>query len=148
MTFLLVRHASAGKRKAWTADDRLRPLDARGRRHADGLVESLRGLGPTRVLSSASLRCRQTVEPLARVLGLAVEESAALREGASADEVHALAVKLAGEVAVLCTHGDVVEDVLGEESEKGSTWVLRLVGDELTPIEHLPPPGKGKRAFD
>ena len=140
MTFLLVRHGSARKRKAWSADDRLRPLDARGRRQADGLVELLRGLGPTRVFSSAAVRCRQTVEPLARALGLAVEESAELTEGASADEVRSLAVRLASEVAVLCTHGDVVEELLGEESEKGSTWVLRLQGGELTPVEHLPPP--------
>jgi 8-oxo-dGTP diphosphatase len=140
MAFLLLRHASAGKRKAWTGDDRLRPLDARGRRQADGLVELLRGLGPTRVFSSDSTRCRQTVEPLARSLGLAVEESAELREGASAAEVHSLAIRLAPEVAVACTHGDVVEEVLGEESEKGSTWVLRLDGGELIPVEHLPPP--------
>ena len=140
MTFLLVRHGSAGKRKAWSADDSLRPLDAGGRRQADGLVELLRGLGPTRVLSSAAVRCRQTVEPLARALGLTVEESAELREGASADEVRNLAVRLAKEVAVLCTHGDVVEELLGEESEKGSTWVLRLQGGELTPVEQLPPP--------
>jgi phosphohistidine phosphatase SixA len=140
MTFLLVRHASAGKRNAWRGDDHLRPLDARGRRQAEGLADLLRGLGPTRVLSSASVRCRQTVEPLAGVLDLALEESVELREGASADEVRSLARKLAGEVVVLCTHGDVVEELLGEESEKGSTWVLRLEGSELTPIEHFPPP--------
>jgi phosphohistidine phosphatase SixA len=27
----VVRHASAGNREAWSEDDRLRPLDARGR---------------------------------------------------------------------------------------------------------------------
>ena len=137
---MLVRHASAGDRKAWSGDDALRPLDARGRRQADGLVELLRGFGPTRVLSSPSVRCRETVEPLARSLGVAVEGSSELREGASAEEVRSLARRLADEVAVVCTHGDVVEALLGEESKKGSAWVLRGDGDELTPAEYVPPP--------
>ncbi|MGH3005737.1 MAG: SixA phosphatase family protein [Gaiellaceae bacterium] len=140
MTILFVRHASAGERKRWKGDDRLRPLDARGRRQAEGLVDLLRRHGPSRVLSSSSVRCRETVEPLARDLGLTVEERGELAEGASADEVHSVAAKLAEEVVVLCTHGDVVAEVLGEESEKGSTWVFRFDGDVLTPIEYLPPP--------
>ena len=140
MTILLVRHASAGERKKWKGEDGLRPLDARGRRQADGLADLLRRLGPSRVLSSSSLRCRQTVEPLARLLGVAVEERSELAEGASADEVHSLASMLADEVAVLCTHGDVVAEVLGEESEKASTWVLRLDANVLAPIDYFPPP--------
>ena len=140
MTILLVRHACAGKRKKWRGDDRLRPLDAQGRRQAEGLVRLLQGRAPTSVLSSAYLRCRQTVEPVARALGLAVEDRHELEEGASADDVRGLGAELAGEVAVFCTHGDVVEAVIGAESEKGSTWVLRLDGGELRRIEYLPPP--------
>ena len=139
MTILLVRHASAGKRKEWSGDDRLRPLDELGRRQAEGLVEPLRRRRPSRVLSSGFVRCRETVEPLARVLGLTVEERVELAEGASADEVHRLAAQLPDDVVVLCTHGDVVADVLGEESEKGSTWILRLDGSALAPFEYFPP---------
>jgi 8-oxo-(d)GTP phosphatase len=139
MTVLLVRHASAGNRDEWQGDDRLRPLDERGSRQAEGLVELLRVYRPSRVLSSSSVRCRETVGPVARVLGLTVEERTELAEGASAHEVRGVLAELADEVVVLCTHGDVVADVLGEESKKGSTWILRLDGDALTPIEHLPP---------
>jgi len=139
MTILFVRHARAGNRKEWQGDDRLRPLDERGRRQAEGLVDLLRGHGPTRVLSSSSARCRETVEPLARALGLTVEERTGLAEGASARDVRAVSAELHDEVVVLCTHGDVVADVLGEESKKGSTWILRLDGDGLTPVEYLPP---------
>jgi 8-oxo-(d)GTP phosphatase len=78
----LVRHASAGNRKKWTGDDRLRPLDEHGFREAEGLVELLQEGRPTRVLSSGYVRCRQTVEPLAEALGLEVEEYAELAEGA------------------------------------------------------------------
>jgi 8-oxo-(d)GTP phosphatase len=140
MTILLVRHASAGDRKTWKGDDRLRPLDQRGRRQAEALVDLLRGYRPSRVLSSGYVRCRETVEPLAQAVGVTVEERPELAEGASAEEVHGAAARLADDVVVFCTHGDVVAEVLGEESKKGSTWILRLDGNVLTPIEHLPPP--------
>jgi 8-oxo-(d)GTP phosphatase len=138
----LVRHASAGGRENWTGDDRLRPLDERGLREAAGLVEILRGRGPTRVLSSEYVRCRQTVEPLAEALGVEVEERAALAEGASADDVHRLVEGVSGDRPVLCTHGDVVLELLGEESPKGSTWVLELADGDLERREYLPPAGR------
>lgn len=139
MTILFVRHANAGQRKEWSGEDRRRPLDKLGRRQAEGLVELLRPHRPGRVLSSGFVRCRETVEPLARALGLTVEERPELAEGASADEVQRLAAQVPDDVLVFCTHGDVVADVLGEESEKGSTWILRLDGGELTPVQYLPP---------
>jgi phosphohistidine phosphatase SixA len=118
----------------------LRPLDARGRRQAEGLVEQLRGWAPSRILSSPYVRCRETVEPLAEVLGLAVEDATELEEGSSAEVLRGFVAKLGEGVVVLCTHGDVVEDVLGEESKKGSTWSLELEGDEFARVAYLPPP--------
>ena len=38
MIVLLVRHARAGDRDAWEDDDRLRPLDKKGWKQAEGLV--------------------------------------------------------------------------------------------------------------
>jgi len=73
VTSVLVRHASAGDRHGWAGDDRLRPLDARGRRQAAQLVELLRPLDMRRVVSSPYVRCVETVEPLAAALGLPVE---------------------------------------------------------------------------
>jgi 8-oxo-(d)GTP phosphatase len=139
LTILLVRHASAGKRKNWEGDDSLRPLDEPGRAQAEGLVDLLREFHPTAILSSGARRCRETVEPLARALEQEVEVRDELAEGASGDEVLRMVSKLPDEVAVLCTHGDVIEWMLGEESKKGSTWVLRLDRDRLTPVEYLPP---------
>ena len=45
MRLLVVRHASAGDRSRWKGDDRLRPLDRRGRRQAEGLVTVLDPIG-------------------------------------------------------------------------------------------------------
>lgn len=137
---LLVRHATAGRRRGWKGDDRLRPLDSRGHRQAEGLVEQLLPLGPERVLSSPYLRCTQTVQPLAHALGVPVEESEDLAEGAGRERAPALLRRLDGTTAVLCTHGDVIEDLLGNDSKKGSTWAVAVEGGRLRRLEYLPPP--------
>jgi phosphohistidine phosphatase SixA len=137
VTVFLVRHGSAGERSQWEGDDRLRPLDERGRRQAEGLVPLLGDRGIGRVLTSPYVRCRETVEPLADALGLPVEERAELAEGASRETVLALVAELRGHAAVLCTHGDVVEELTGQETKKGSTLVLSV--DELRRLDYLPP---------
>lgn len=121
MTSVLVRHASAGDRDEWDGDDRLRPLDARGRRQAAGLVELLHPLRIGRVLSSPYARCVETVEPLAAALGLPVEQDERLAEGAG----RAALELLCENGVVCCTHGDVVEDVLGHGLKKGTAVLLR-----------------------
>jgi 8-oxo-dGTP diphosphatase len=140
VTVLLVRHATAGHSTS-APDDHLRPLDERGWEQAEGLVDVLAPYGVPRILTSPYVRCRQTVEPLARALGLPIEELSELAEGSSAEDVLRLVGSLDGETAVLCTHGDVVYELLGEESKKGSTWVLEVAPDGgLARREYLPPP--------
>jgi phosphohistidine phosphatase SixA len=121
---ILVRHASAGKPEAWRGDDRERPLDERGRQQADGLVSALAPYDIQRILSSPYLRCVQTVEPLAVPTGLGIEERDELAEGATRETVLALIDELSGASAALCTHGDVVLALLGEEMKKGAAAVL------------------------
>ena len=140
MTLLLVRHADAGDRRTWSGDDAKRPLDDRGRHQAEALVGQLEGRRVTRILSSPYLRCTQTVEPLALERRLPVEHRQELAEGSSRADVLALVGELAkADSAVLCTHGDVVELLVGRESEKGSTWVLEVDGDHLARAEYLTP---------
>jgi broad specificity phosphatase PhoE len=141
MSILLVRHATAGKRKQWRGDDRLRPLDERGREQAAGLHAALGDYEVKAIYSSPYVRCVQTVEPLATELGLEVQEREELAEGARRTAVLGLAT---GEdnpgTVVLCTHGDVVNDLLGEETKKGSTSVLELVDGHVVKRGYLPPP--------
>ena len=133
---LLVRHAAAGKRQTWTGDDRLRPLEERGRRQAQGLVRVLAGHGVERIASSPYERCVQTVQPLASALGLRVEPWEDLAEGAGADELRAVASELGA--GVLCVHGDGIFDLLGFDLAKGSTTLLDA---NLEPVATIPPPG-------
>jgi phosphohistidine phosphatase SixA len=139
MKVLLVRHAVAGKRRKWDGDDRLRPLDQQGRKQAETLADALDAYAVERICSSPYVRCRETVEPLGRRLGIAIEDRNELAEGAGKGSALALAEEIGSITAVLCTHGDVVVDLLGEESEKGSTWVLEIMDGRVSRREYLPP---------
>jgi phosphohistidine phosphatase SixA len=138
MIVYLVRHARAGKRGDWQGDDRLRPLDERGMRQAQGLVEQLSGRELQRIFSSFYVRCVQTVEPLAEARGLPLEREEAFAEGvgsqAALDLVHG-----AGGAVVACVHGDLVEELLDRKLKKGATAVLEL-NDGVEVLEELPPP--------
>jgi 8-oxo-dGTP diphosphatase len=138
---LLVRHARAGDRERWTGDDRLRPLDGRGRRQADALVTPLAGLALTRLVSSPYVRCVQTLEPLAASLRMRVEREEAVAEGVSVEEARALLRGLGPGPVVVCTHGDVMEALVGEgePKKKGSTWLLARRDGAIQPVRYWPP---------
>jgi phosphohistidine phosphatase SixA len=121
VSVVLLRHGWAGTRGQWDGDDRLRPLDSRGWEQARALPGQLRALGIRRAVSSPYTRCVQTLEPL----GLPIEIDERLAEGASRDEARKLLTSL--EDAVACTHGDVVETVLGRRLKKGAFAVLQAV---------------------
>jgi 8-oxo-(d)GTP phosphatase len=130
MSVILLRHASAGKREEWSGDDRLRPLDKRGRAQAEALADLLRARGVQRVVSSPYVRCTQTVAPL----GLEIVPDERLAEGAPVEMTLALLREL--DDAVACTHGDVIDAVLGRSLKKGAAVVL----DGLREVEEIPAP--------
>jgi 8-oxo-(d)GTP phosphatase len=141
-TILLFRHASAGNRKEWKGDDKLRPLDDKGRRQALEVAETLVRYPIKRVCTSPYVRCVQSVEPLAERLGLEIEEVDELAEGATLSDVKELVARLNGQLSVLCTHGDVSERIIGtgRPNKKGAIWVVEDFEGELRPIRYLPAP--------
>lgn len=149
MTVLLVRHAHAGDRSRWAGDDRHRPLSAKGRGQAEALVDTLRDFPIDRIVSSPYRRCLESVEPLASSRGLAVEDHEELAEGAGPWE--ALRLARGDEHLVLCSHGDVIGEVvttllhagvLHDEPRwpKGSTWVLEVADGAVNRARFLGPP--------
>jgi 8-oxo-dGTP diphosphatase len=150
---LVVRHADAGDKRSWNGPDLLRPLSAAGQRQAEGLVVRLEDYPIERVLSSPSLRCVQTVRPLAADRFLEVEPLAALGVGATPAEVLAVFWNLGLHNAVLCTHGETIGGLLERlaadglmvtdplDWPKGSTWLLQrtdrrqVLGRLLGPLE-------------
>lgn len=125
---ILIRHASAGDRHAWAADDKARPLDARGRRQADELVELLEDYRLDRILSSPAVRCVQTVRPLAQARALSVEIADGLSEGQDAEGLIE-GLRGAGANVVLSCHGGLSEAACGERQKKGEVLVLDDAGD-------------------
>lgn len=148
----VVRHAKAGDRAEWSGDDRMRPLTKSGQRQAEGLANLLDREPIDKILSSGYLRCVQTVEPLGARRQLPVEPVKELEEGAGGESVLRLVQKFRGRNIVLCTHGDVIEELLEgliaqgllqrarASMEKGSTWVLQEKDGTITGAKYLPAP--------
>lgn len=157
-TVLLLRHGRAGDRASWPGEDRLRPLDDAGRDQANRLAEVLPLFAPTRVLAADRTRCVQTVAPLARALGVAVELEPALSDDACADSLPRAVARLRalgaeGSPVAVCSQGGAIPallDALGDAdgvsvrrggktpSRKGSVWVLAFDVDRLVTADYLP----------
>ncbi len=154
MTLYLIRHADADKRNPYSPADHLRELSEDGWRQATRIADRLGDAGVTRVLSSPFPRCSQTVEPLARRLGLEVEPEPLLAEGANGLRTYTLMLDLAGTDAVLCSHGDVIPEVIrlleltgtainGQRGNaKGSVWTITTDGGSLLTAEYAKTPRK------
>ena len=85
MPIYLIRHASASTRGILGHNNDLdRELDAVGHDQAAAIAQSLSDVGITEVFTSRAARCRQTVEPLGKQLGVDVIEHDGLLEGQSA----------------------------------------------------------------
>jgi 8-oxo-(d)GTP phosphatase len=162
---ILVRHASAGRKRDWPGPDLLRPLDAEGQAEALLLADLLACFAPrARVISSPAARCTQSVRPYAEGFGGSVEARAVLAvpgRGADfhsdrtdrADTLRHLFRNLvaAGQPVVACLHRENLPlalaaacSVLGSELEpadwdaslpKGGFLVLHVAAGELAALE-------------
>ncbi|MBT8239806.1 MAG: histidine phosphatase family protein [Acidimicrobiia bacterium] len=135
MKLYLVRHAHAGVRSSADRHDKYRQLSDRGRKAADVIAASLADIDVKAVVSSPSTRCVQTVEPLAANLGLDVIEDERLWEDASIDAAIEVLMEHRHKGAVLCSHGNIIPDMLywliqeglktkGRGCAKGSVWTI------------------------
>jgi 8-oxo-dGTP pyrophosphatase MutT (NUDIX family) len=165
---ILLRHASAGQKAAWPADDLIRPLDAKGARDARVLAGLLPCFAPSaRVLSSPALRCTESVRPYAEAFGATVDAEAALalsrRSGDSSSRTnrgdaltHLVRDLVAvGGPAVLCLHRENLPKALAAACAalgapeplkppdpplpKGGFWVVHMAGGGLAGLERYVP---------
>ena len=121
-------------------------------KQADDIAEILSRQAVAAIFSSPYLRCVQTVEPLARQLKLAVLHAAELAEGRGIRGLYRFFDDRKLDNAVLCTHGDLmwelVEDLSNrrilpafrEEFDKGSTWVVEVEDGEPANARYIPAP--------
>jgi phosphohistidine phosphatase SixA len=135
---VLLRHADAGIRAEWLGNDEWRGLSPLGWDQAEDVAVRLGGVPLVRILSSPSLRCRQTVLPLARGLTLDIEAERELAVDAKPDRLLRLLRDPETESAVLCTHretlqalfthlalGRIVVPASGPPMEMAAAWLLR-----------------------
>lgn len=148
----LIRHATAGVRNHHDPHDDQRPLDEFGLSQARAIAELIGGEPIEAVHSSPALRCTQTVAPLAERLGVPVERSTPLFEGSSSSSAIAFVRSFTGRSVVLCSHGDVIPDVLraleiggsrleGRGCAKGSIWRLDNSTERIETADYLGPIG-------
>jgi broad specificity phosphatase PhoE len=146
----LVRHAHAGSQKRWSGPDHDRPLSVRGRQQAEGLLDVLRDYPVVRILTSPTVRCRDTVVPLGQLRDVPVEPTSSLDVHAPVERLLELVVDSSLEAAVLCGHGEQIRALLRLLAggirfdgplrlEKGSTWVLELTAGPEGAARYVPP---------
>ena len=149
----VVRHAKAGSRTRFPGNDVERPLPEAGRRQAAGIAQALAEQPVGAIVSSPYLRCLETVASLGARLELPVMTDHGLAEGQPTDALHRWLCR--PEPHVLCTHGDLLEELLRDlacagvidpnDTEllaKGSVWRLDTVGGQVASAHYTPPPPK------
>jgi 8-oxo-dGTP pyrophosphatase MutT (NUDIX family)/phosphohistidine phosphatase SixA len=115
---ILVRHAKSQPRSRWSEADPLRPLDDRGLARAEALVPILAAYGVTRVVTSTSVRCLDTILPYAVAAGHGTRLRAGLSEEGFAAQPeraphHLTRLLEHGDASVICTHGPILPVLLG-----------------------------------
>ena len=126
---IVVRHAKATKRGHWDGPDPKRPLTPEGHAQAVALSPVLHAYGVSRLLSSSSTRCTQTLAPYAEEHVVTLQTSVELSEEGY-DEATAR-VLLDGlmsspESTALCSHRPVLPELFG---------LLGLEEEPLSPAE-------------
>jgi len=121
---VVLRHGLSRVRKSWRRDDRERPLVQQGILQAERLVPLLAAYDVTRIASSSSRRCQETVQSYAETTGFdRTSEDGLSEEDATPSSVKAVVDRLLAlkDGSVLCTHRPVlplVWDALGIEDTK------------------------------
>src|SRR5450759_2570230 len=114
---VIIRHARSRSRSTWRDANPLRPLNPRGRQRAQALIPMLAAYGVTRVVTSPSVRCLDTVLPYAVAAAVRARLKAGLSEEGFAEQPDQAPYQLTrllerGNPAVVCSHGPVLPVLL------------------------------------
>jgi len=112
-TLVLLRHAEAVKRKDWSGNDSIRPLNRSGTAVAERLTGVLAALGVDRLISSDAERCVATITPYAASVDRHIQlwpEISQRGYEAEPGGLFGLAEKAwkPGRVTVVCSHRPVL----------------------------------------
>jgi 8-oxo-dGTP pyrophosphatase MutT (NUDIX family) len=111
---VVLRHGHARSRRTWKGDDRERPLLKTGQHQAESLVPLLAAYDVSRLVTSSSLRCLETLRPYGEATGLTLKPTKRLSE----EDVTPKAVRRimdelveGDDNAVVCSHRPVMQDL-------------------------------------
>jgi 8-oxo-dGTP diphosphatase len=141
---VVIRHGAARSRRLWKDDDRLRPLLKTGRHQAQSMIPLLSAYDVTRLVTSSSVRCVDTLAAYSEATGLPLEATRRLsEEDATRKAVRKIvdSVVDGDESAALCSHRPVFPDVfdaLGLENpglQAGEMLVVHVRKGEIRSTE-------------
>ena len=123
---IVIRHAHAGKRDRWFADDYLRPLSHKGNLQSNKFAKKLKDIAPLLIYSSPRLRCIETVGVLSLNSSQPIVESSLLDEGGSIKKALKFCLDKDVKTVVMCTHGDLMYQLSQHIKEKKFDKVSKL----------------------
>jgi 8-oxo-dGTP diphosphatase len=152
LTLDIFIHVDAVARDQWQGAPDDRPLTELGRRQAERMSEELGSQPLQAIYSSQALRCRESLEPLARRASLPVTVLPGFQDTAenALGELRRMHAAVPDGRAVLCSYGDVVPALLNylsaqwgaptppRDNRKGAVFTLKYDGDRGS-IETRPP---------
>ncbi|MFF0818333.1 SixA phosphatase family protein [Rhodococcus sp. NPDC003318] len=134
--FVLVRHADAVAKKAWRGPDVDRPLSPLGHQQSAHIVDALADVALSELISSPTVRCRQTLQPLAAARGLPIVDDPRLARDASVGALLS-ALGRCDDGVLWCTHGELFDQLAAAATEhdaapflptaqtaKGGVWIV------------------------
>ncbi len=154
---VLLRHAKALSRDEWQGDDDDRPLDSLGQMQAKRLLSIYQAFNLEQIHTSDAIRCYDTVEPMAKALGLRLEVSNNLSESAFKKDKedafdYARDLIKSDKRALLCSHNPILPKVLNKLTKKSDVesdeeklypadaWVIHRIGKEVIQIDRIDAP--------
>lgn len=152
MRILFIRHAEAVEAEAWLGDDMSRPLSKKGAAQAKSVAKFLKKFGPPlqAVISSETVRSRETAMPVARSAGKRIRISSSLNPGCTVCTLCKLLSGLEsdGVVAVVGHEPDlskIISQLCGSpkfriKMTKASTALIEYRDDRSAELRWLVPP--------
>ena len=154
--FILLRHAKAITRDEWPGDDD-RPLDSLGQNQANRLLAIYQVYNLDQIHTSDAVRCYDTVNPVAKGLGIKLEVTGKLSESTyKKDKEKAFdyakdLIKVDARI-LLCSHNPILPKMLNKLTKKSDVdadegklspadgWVIHRNGKVIIQIDRLDAP--------
>ncbi|MEN9324433.1 MAG: hypothetical protein RL414_187 [Actinomycetota bacterium] len=154
---ILLRHAKAISRDEWQGGDEDRPLATTGVLQANRMLSVYQVFGIDEIFSSDAIRCYDTVNPMAKALGLNIKLKKSLSERIfEQDKSRALGkfkeIITEKSQVLVCSHNPILPRVLEKmlkksklhfEIEKlhpGEAWVVFHYKKEIAQVDRVPSP--------